>query len=271
MTHVLGYFHEDRSARPPAQWPFLKGRPVTIGGLTVTCAQAETALAVLSRSGGVMVAQVLRAAGSPLADCDYRAAADSFCAPAARVPSSRTSRRGAAGRPVTKAAFMSAIAAALDAALAGEPALHYAADIKAARRAFGADAGYAAAMARAAVDVSAREHLAGLRASLARGAAAAVSACAERRGEFACAETSACGTGGCRFAAGLLSTLRVPAGPGRLPRPANHTPGGFGLGPATAALAAAVPFTVGVRVHAADTARAADAVPGAAAAGTVAA
>lgn len=258
MTHVLGDFHEDRSV----QWPALAARPVTIGGLTVTCAQADYALAVLAASGGVMVAQVLRAAGSPLADCDYLAASRPFRTDPRNGPSRG---RGAAGRPATRAAFMSAITAALDAALGAEPALHYAADIRAARRAFAADAGYAAAMARAAVEVAARGHLAVLRASLAQGCHQAVSACEARRGEFTCTETAACGTGGCRFAAGPASGLRVPAGPGRQPRPANHASSGqpgFGLGPATAALSAAVPYVAGVRVAAADTCRAADGVPG---------
>ena len=279
MTHVLGDFYEDCQYGSSLQWPALAGRPVTVGGVTATYAQAAAALAALSRSGGVMVAQVLRAARSPLADCDYHGASQQFLgrpSPGSPSPGGSSTGRGAAGRPVTRQAFMAALAAALDAARAAEPALHFAAEIGAARRAFAADAGYAAAMARAAVDVAGREHLSSLRLLLAQGSHRAVSACEARRGQFTCTETAACGTGGCRFASGALSQLTVPAGPGRMPRPGNHASlpartRGFGLGPALAALEAAVPHVVGVRVAAADSVHAADAVPGASVPGSRAA
>jgi hypothetical protein len=252
-----------------SRWPHLPGRPVSVGGVTVTCAQAAAALGALRASGGIMVRQVLAAAASPLAACDYHAAALPFI-PAVRAEEQAPacSGRGAAGRPVTKTAFMRAVSAALAAAGRAEPARHFAGDLEQAMAAFSSDSGYAAAMARAAVAVAGREHAAALRAQASQAVHQAVSACDARRGQFACAAVSACGTGDCRLAAGPLAApaMAVPAPPGRLPRPANHARAGtgFGIAAALAALEAAVPFDVTaaartVRVPGADRATAADA------------
>jgi len=243
-----------------------------IGGVTVTCAQAASALDALERSGGVMIRQVLAAVSSPLAGCDYLSALEPFKAP---PPAARNGYgRGAAGRPAARQAFIRAIRAALDGAAAAEPARHFAAELTSARDAFGSDAGYATAMARAAVAVRERAHAARLRALLSGQVAAAVSQCAARRGEFACAAVAACGTGDCALAGAALAgpAMTVPAGPGRVPRPANHVRGGaFGTAAALAALAAAVPFDVraahcetaaaAVRVSGGDCACARDCVP----------
>jgi len=132
--------------------------------------------------------------------------------------------------------------------------------LAAARAAFAADCGYAAAMAAAAVEAGRREHAAALRAQLSTAARRAVSACAARTGEFTCTSAAACGTGSCRFASGVLAGLDVPAPPGRLARPVNHAVReGFALTAAAGQLAAAVPYVVAVRVSSADCARAADA------------
>ena len=242
-----------------SRWPALPARPVAVGGVTCTCAQAQRALAALAAAGGIMVAQVLRGAGSPLAGCDYHAAAAPFL-----LPLPAAGGRGAAGRPVTRTAFMRAIAAVLDAAARAEPARHFASRLDAARDAFGSDAGYAAAMASAAVAVLEREHAARLAAVLSAGVRTATAACEARRGEFSCAAVSACGTGDCRLASSRrpLAGLAVPAGPGRVPRPGNHERAGrgFGTSAALAALGAAVPFDAAaaagtVRVSGSDCAR----------------
>ncbi len=130
--------------------------------------------------------------------------------------------------------------------------------LRAARAAFAADSGYAEEMAKAAVAVAAREHAAALRALLSAGMSAAATSCAAARGQFTCSASAACGTGDCRFAAGVLSDLHVPAAPGRLPRPANHQGGGFSSAAALAALEQAVPYVTGARVTSADCATARD-------------
>jgi len=242
-----------------SRWPGLPGRPVRIGGITVTYAEAAAARAALAKAGGIMVRQVLKAAGSPLAVCDYHAAAVRFRGQFLAVPAAG---RGAAGRPVARQAFIKAIEEALRQAETAEPARHFAAELDACRAAFGSDAGYAAAMAGVAVQARQAEHAARLRAMVTAAAREAVSACAARSGEFSCAASAACGPGDCRLASGAMAQLRVPAGPGRLPRPGNHVQAGrgFGTGPALAALEKAVPFTVAVRVSAAAAARACGAV-----------
>jgi hypothetical protein len=244
---------------------------VVIGGVPVTCAQAARAADLLKRAGGAAVRQVLTAAGSPLASCDYRAAAIPFTL--AGGPPGQYGR-GAAGRPVIKTAFIRAIRFALAEAGAAEPARHFAAELAGAREAFSSDAGYAASMAAAAVTVREKDHAARLRELLAAGVRRALAACdgspesGGHRGAFTCAALSACGTGDCRLAEGSLAGPAVPAPAGRTPRPANHAQAGTGFGTAVAlaALEAAVPFDVAaavntVTVAGADYARAADSVP----------
>lgn len=265
MAHPAGYFCVPPAggaapgyAAAAARWPALPARLVSAGGVTVTAGQAAAALGLLAASGGVMVRQVLAAAGNPLAGCDYHAAGGPYRRSVLLPPGGR----GAAGRPAAKAAFMAALAAVLEQAAAAEPARHFAADLAGARAAFVTDSGYAAAMAKAAVAVMEREHAASRRAALSQAVHRALSACDARRGEFACTAAAACGTGDCRFAAGPLAAAVVPAGPGRVPRPVNHARAGtgFGTAAAAAALEAAVPFAVAVRVCSADGSIAGDAV-----------
>lgn len=137
-----------------------------------------------------------------------------------------------------------------------DPASRFTAALRAAKAAFRADSGYAEEMAKAAVAVAAREHGAALRTLLSAGMSGAAASCAARRGQFTCSASAACGTGDCRFAAGVLSDLHVPAAPGRLPRPANHTGGGFSSAAALTALEQAVPYVTGVRLTSADCATA---------------
>lgn len=141
-----------------ARWPSLPGRPVTIGGVTVIAADAAAALRVLQAAGGIMVRQALAAAGNPLASCDYHAAALPYMTEPYLAACSADGEwgRGAAGRPVTRLAFMAALRAALRAAEQAEPARAFAADLAAADRAFSSDSGYAEAMAKAAVALRAR-------------------------------------------------------------------------------------------------------------------
>jgi hypothetical protein len=253
VSQPTGFFQGTEGSR----WPRLPSRTVVIGGTPVTCSQAAGALSALSAAGGIMVAQALRAAGNPLAACDYHAAAAPF-----REEMPGTGRRGAAGRPVTKTAFMRAVSAALERAAAREPALHFAPDLAAAREAFSGDSGYAAAMASAAVRLLSDGHRRQLRASVAAASRAAAAECASRAGEFSCAAVSACGTGDCRLAPPHLAGAAVPASPGRVPRPANHARAGEGFGLAAAVIAAqaAAPFAVHVRVSSGDSAKAAERV-----------
>src|SRR6266704_216784 len=82
------------------RWPALAGRQVEVGGVRVTCAQAAAAAEILIASRTSAIAPVLRAAGHPLAGCDYFAAAGPYLARARAQP--KTGRAGAAGRHVTK-------------------------------------------------------------------------------------------------------------------------------------------------------------------------
>jgi hypothetical protein len=143
-----------------SRWPALPGRTVVIGGVPVTCAQAASAADALARAGGAAVRQVLAAAGSPLAGCDYRAASAPFTL--AGGPPGQYGR-GAAGRPVIKTAFIRAIRLELAAAEAAEPARLFAAELEGARAAFRGDSGYAAAMATAALAVREKDRAAAAR------------------------------------------------------------------------------------------------------------
>jgi len=261
-----------------ARWPGLPAREVVIGGVAVTCGQAAADAAALEAAGGVMIRQVLAAACSPLAACDYLSALEPFKAPAVKEapPASRDGYgRGAAGRPAARTAFIAAIASALEEARRQEPAVVFAAELDAAQAAFAADEGYAAAIAAAAVAVLAREHAARLRGTLSAAVRQAAAACdgprgpGGHRGEFACAAVSACGTGDCRLAAAGLAgaAMTVPAPSGRVTRPGNHAAAGqgFSVSAALAALERRVPFDAAaaartVRVAAGDCAAARDAV-----------
>jgi hypothetical protein len=124
----------------PPRWPGLCEKAVFIGGVTVTVAQAVRAAAVLDASRTSAIAPVLGKLGHPLAACDYFAAAAPYL-PAQRLRA-KTGRAGAAGRHVTKNAFIEAIAAAVAGARE--------ADVAAVLRRFASDERYAAAMAASA-------------------------------------------------------------------------------------------------------------------------
>jgi hypothetical protein len=93
-----------------AKWPHLDRRTVTIGGITVTCAEALRACDVLLSNGACAIKAVLAAAGSPLAECDYHAVYRPGWA-AAKAALDRTGRPGAAGRHLAKHAFAAAVRA----------------------------------------------------------------------------------------------------------------------------------------------------------------
>lgn len=223
-----------------AAWPHLAACPVRIGGTACTFAEAVRAAEILAVSRTSAIAPVLGAAGSPLAGCDYFAAAGPYLDRARAVP--KTGRRGAAGRHVTKHAFLAAICAELEEARAAE--------LSSWATALATDERYAAAIARDAVVLRQRAHAAGIRSSVRAAVSRAVAACNARRGEFTCSEATACGTGTCRFAQLAYAGLDVPAGPGRLIRPHNHAEAGAGFSEASAAaqLAEEVPWRAGVPV-----------------------
>jgi len=222
-----------------AAWPGLGARPVTVGGSRVPFLAAARAGAILAASRTSAIAPVLRAARSPLAGCDYFGAAAPFLAAARAAP--KTGRAGAAGRHVTKTAFLAAISAELNAAAAAE--------LGTALAAFAEDERYAAAIARDAVTMRERAHAAGLRSAVRSAAARATAACAAS-GLGPCALATACGTGACRFASGVYRRLSAPAGPGRIARPPGHVSAGEGFSEAQAAaqLAGLVPWRAGVPV-----------------------
>lgn len=209
-----------------APWPGLPDRRVIVGGVTVTCADVIRASEILILSRTSAIAPVLRAAGSPLASCDYFAVAAPYTGQARRAP--KTGRAGAAGRHVTKNAFLMALRDVLAAARAAETAE--------AMAAFAADERYAVAMARDAVEAREQAYAAGMRSALRAAVGRALEACARHGGEFRCAASTACGTGGCQFAAPPYLGVTAPAGPGRYVRPANHVRAGETFSEASAAV-----------------------------------
>jgi hypothetical protein len=232
--------YDARHGNLAARWPALAGRLVRIGGAEVSFAAAVRAAEVLIASRTSAIAPVLRAASSPLAGCDYFAAAAPWLEQARELP--RTGRAGAAGRHVTKWAFLAALSAVLDAARDAE--------LSAWARALRTDERYAAAIARDAVAVRQRAHAAGIRSTLRAAVTRAIAACSARDGEFGCSESTACGTGACRFAQPPYRALTATAGPGRMIRPGNHAEAGAGFSESEAAaeLAALVPWRDGVPV-----------------------
>lgn len=223
-----------------ARWPALAARLVEVGGVRVTCAQAVEAAEILARSRTSAIQPVLRASGHPLAACDYFAAAAPWIEQARAEP--KTGRAGAAGRHVTKWAFLTAITVALSQARAAELAGW--------NEALATDERYAAAIARDAVAVRQRAHASGIRSTLRAAVSRAVAACNARSGQFACTETTACGTGACRFAQPSYQLVTVSAGTGRMVRPHNHADSGavFGEAEAAAELTALVSWRAGVPV-----------------------
>jgi hypothetical protein len=197
-------------------WPALAERPVAVGGVVVAYADAEAAVGILAASRTSAIMPVLRAAGNPLAACDYFGVAAPYAEWARYAP--KTGRAGAAGRHVTKVAFILAVERVLDQARRDEVAAGLAA--------FGRDERYAAAMAREAVTVRERARAAGVRASVRTAVTRALAACGEAAGEFTCSEAAACGTGACRFASPAYRGATAPAGPGKFTRPANHVRAG---------------------------------------------
>lgn len=227
-----------------APWPSLASRGVTVGGTRVPFAEALRAAEILRDSRTSAIAPVLRAAGSPLAGCDYFAAAAPYLAAARAAP--KTGRAGAAGRHVTKNAFLEAVAVAC--ALAREE------DLAGGLEAFTSDERYAVAIARAAVDARERAYVAGVRSAVRSAVTRAVAACGATAGQFTCSAVTACGTGSCRFAVPAYRAAAAPAAPGRFTRPANHTHAGRGFTEAGAAaeLAAGGSCSRGVQVWDAD-------------------
>lgn len=213
--------------------------PVVIGGITVSCGEASAALVVLRNSPGMMVRQPLARHGSPLATCDYHAAAASYL----DRSMAGTGKRGAAGRPLTKTAFLAALSEACDAAMLAERLEQQARErlaalapgaVEEALAAFRTDHSYAALMADAAVAIMRRRHEAGLRAMVRDASAGAVATCSRLGGTFQCAATAPCGTGDCRLARGVLAGLS-PSRPRQrgavLSRPGNHVSAGAPFSP----------------------------------------
>lgn len=197
-------------------WPSLAVREVTVGGVTVSFAEALRAAEILRDSRTSAIMPVLRSAGSPLAACDYFAAAAPYLEAARLAP--KTGRAGAAGRHVTKNAFIESVA--LQLALARER------ELAEAEEAFSSDERYAVAIARAATEARERAYVTGVRSAVRSAVARAVAVCGAAAGQFSCAAVTACGTGSCRFAVPAYRLATAPAAPGRFTRPANHVDAG---------------------------------------------
>jgi hypothetical protein len=87
--------YDDGISNLRAPWPSLAARLVTVGGAVVTYAEALRAAEVLAVSRTSAIAPVLRSAGSPLARCDYLAAASPYITAARLAPKTGPGRRGA--------------------------------------------------------------------------------------------------------------------------------------------------------------------------------
>jgi hypothetical protein len=233
-----------------APWPSLAVRKVTVGGTTVTFADALHAAEILRDSRTSAIQPVLRAAGSPLAACDYFAAAAPYLEAARAAP--KTGRAGAAGRHVTKNAFLEAIARAC--ALAREQ------DLADAVAAFASDERYAVAIARAATEARERAYASGVRSAVRSAVTRAVASCGAAAGLFTCSAVTACGTGACRFAPPAYRPATAVAGPGRFLRPANHVRAGqsFTESAAVSEIAASGGYGTGVQVWDSDALAAGD-------------
>lgn len=210
----------------------------------MTYAEGLRAVDILAASRTSAIAPVLRAAGHRLAGCDYFAAASPYITAARRAP--KTGRAGAAGRHVTKNAFIESVMQALAGARAAE--------VAAALAAFRDDERYAVAIAREAVSLRERAYAAGVRSSVRAAVTRAVAACGAAAGKFTCDAETACGTGACRFASPACREVFAPAAPGRYARPANHVDAGqaFTENGAVAELTAAGSYRAGVQVWDAD-------------------
>lgn len=221
---------------------------VVVGGTEVSVAQALAAVEVLEASRTSAIAPVLRAAGSPLASCDYKAAARPWAKWAATAP--KTGRSGAAGRHVTKDAFRAAIAHEV-----AQAADRY---VSVAVRAMTSDERYLAQAAADAVDLLRKDHAAQVRRQVEGAVEQAVARC-QSTGS-ACALAAACGTGPCRFAPVWLQQISVPAVPGKTRRPSGHAdaPAGFSPAPAIAQAIAAIRFRPQVLVRDTETVTAAE-------------
>jgi len=221
-------------------WPALAERPVVVGGASVPYSEALRAAEILHDSRTSAIAPVLRTACSALAGCDYFGAASPFITAARQAP--KTGRAGAAGRHVTKNAFLQAVALAL--AVAREEELAEAVE------AFGSDERYAVAIASEAVSTRERAYASGVRSSVRSAVTRAVAACGAAAGQFVCSAETACGTGSCGFAAPAHRGVTVPAVPGKFTRPANHVLAGqpFSEAGAAAELTAAGSCRRGVQV-----------------------
>lgn len=216
---------------PP--WPGLAAALVTLGGVTVTLAEAAEAARVLRDSRSSAIAALLRAAGSPLASCDYWAAARPYL-PAARLALEATHKRGCAGRHVAKTAFCEAVCAAVARAVASF--------LDDAVAALSADHRIAAEIAADAVACRRRELAQRARRQLLASVTGAVRQCQRSKGA-PCNRQAACGTGTCPFATPQFAGRDIPAGPGKRERPAGHVPGGtFSEVPALEAWLAAHPY-----------------------------
>lgn len=215
--------------------------PVSVGGVTVTCRQAAAAVEVLAGSRTSAIAPVLRAAGNPLASCDYFTAAAPYLAWARTAP--KTGRAGAAGRHVTKEAFCRAVRCALEDARSAR--------LASAMRCMRADERYAAQIASDAVEVRKRDHAAAVKKAVEAEVSHAVAQCALTGA--ACALESACGTGSCAFAPSWLAPYGIPAAPGKSRRPSAHEQAGagFSAAPVVSAVLADQPYRpmVTVRDH----------------------
>lgn len=131
------------------RWPLVAQSPVDIGGITVSCSTALAACEILRTSQASAIASVLRAAGSPLADCDYHAVYRPGLAAARAELAPAPGMRGPRGRHLAKRAFEHAVRGKV-----AETACRLLEDII---QSFRADERYASAIASDAVAMLSRQ------------------------------------------------------------------------------------------------------------------
>lgn len=216
---------------------------VQVGGLEATIGILARAVEILKAAPGMMVRQPLLKAGSPLAACDYHAVAAPY---KDLFTDAAVTGRGAAGRPITKQAFILALEEKLAQLVKLAPVQAVLPLVTQAWSMFAVDATYAAEIASEAVRLLRSRHEQSLRKFLQQASHQAVSACEARAGDFTCPARTPCGTGACRFAPRRLAHITVVSAKGPSRRPGNHDrpKGTFNVLDALPQLVAAEPFQV---------------------------
>jgi hypothetical protein len=213
-----------------------------VGGVMASVATVSEAHEILQESSGLMVRQPLAHYNNPLSCCDYHAEAKPY-RDQVYLQLKHHGHRGASAPPTTKLAFMHALQVRSQEAIRSAPLVRAMPLIAEACEAMAHDVAYVMAMSEMAKSVLSKQHAWRLRSELRQAQSNAMIECSGH--SFTCESQSACGTGTCRFAAGVYADIDAPAGPGKTQRPANHVGGGgFSSDAALVELGERIPFRV---------------------------